>query len=92
MPVPVDFDDIPLLLGDVVLCPAVAIAQAPSHAGTIDDELALLIVHGVLHIVGYDHAEPVERDRMQRRERELLETFHWKAAAPAAFRQDHPDD
>ena len=47
----------PWLLGDVVICPAVAAANAPSHAGTYDDELALLVVHGVLHVLGIDHAE-----------------------------------
>ena len=49
---------VPVLLGDVVVCPAVAADQAPAHAGTLDDELALLVVHGVLHVLGHDHAEP----------------------------------
>ena len=48
---------VPVLLGDVVVCPAVAAEQAPSHAGTLDDELALLVVHGVLHVLGHDHAD-----------------------------------
>lgn len=75
-------DDMPLLLGDVVVCPAVAARQAPEHAGTLrhdgslEDELALLIVHGVLHVLGMDHAEPAETEAMQARERELLERFH----------------
>ena len=51
-------DPVPVLLGDVVICPDVARAQAPTHAGTLDDELALLVVHGVLHVLGHDHAEP----------------------------------
>jgi probable rRNA maturation factor len=80
---------VPVLLGDVVVCPAVAAAQAPGHAGTVDDELALLVVHGILHILGHDHAEPGETVRMLARERELLETFHWHGPAPAGFRQDH---
>ena len=45
----------PLLLGDVVVCPAVAAPAAPTHAGNLDDELALLVVHGVLHLCGHDH-------------------------------------
>src|SRR5262249_32791371 len=50
--------DLPLLLGDVVVCPAVAAAQAEGHAGSLDDELALLVVHGILHVLGHDHAQP----------------------------------
>ena len=73
-------DDVPLLLGDVVVCPAVAARNAPSHAGSYDDEIALLIVHGILHVLGHDHAEPEETTVMQARERELLEQFHRKAS------------
>ena len=65
-------DDLPLLLGDVVICPEVATANAPDHAGAPDDELALLLVHGILHLLGHDHAEPEERAAMQGRERALL--------------------
>ncbi len=68
--------DLPVLLGDVVVCPAVAARQAPEHAGTFDDELALLVVHGVLHVLGHDHAAPEETALMQAKERELLERFH----------------
>ena len=50
-----DPGDPPLLLGDVVICPAVAARNAPTHAGSYDDELALLVVHGVLHVLGMDH-------------------------------------
>ena len=66
----------PLLLGDVVVCPHVAAANAPTHAGTYDDELALLVVHGVLHVLGLDHADPEEEAVMQAKERSLLERFH----------------
>jgi len=71
-----------LLLGDVVVCPEYAAAQAGAHrgdgghAGTLDDELALLVVHGVLHVLGHDHAEPVEAEAMRARERDLLDTYH----------------
>jgi probable rRNA maturation factor len=68
--------DLPLLLGDVVVCPAVAARQAPEHAGSYDDEIALLVVHGVLHVLGHDHAEPDETAVMQARERALLDRFH----------------
>jgi probable rRNA maturation factor len=81
----------PLLLGDVVVCPEVAAEQATDHAGSVDDELALLVVHGVLHVLGHDHAEPEETVRMRSRERELLEALHWHGPAPSGFRQDHGD-
>ena len=73
----------PTLVGDVVVCPEYAAAQAaentgPLHRGTIEDELALLVVHGVLHVLGYDHADPDDADRMQARERELL-TQHYRS-------------
>ena len=71
-----DPDDMPLLLGDVVICPAIAAANAPGHAGAFDDEIALLVVHGILHLLGRDHAEPAEAAAMQGRERELLDQFY----------------
>jgi probable rRNA maturation factor len=80
---------VPVLLGDVVICPAVAAEQAPAHAGTLDDELALLVVHGVLHVLGHDHAEDAETTVMRARELALLEAHHWHGPAPAAFRQEH---
>src|SRR3954447_6588217 len=72
---PTDPTDPPVVLGDVVVCPLVAQRQAPEHAGTLDDELALLVVHGVLHLLNYDHADEHEAASMQRRERELLDQF-----------------
>src|SRR5579875_1522151 len=65
-----DPDEAPTLLGDVVICPAVAMRNAPEHAGTYDDELALLVVHGVLHLLGMDHMDDEEAEQMERRERE----------------------
>jgi probable rRNA maturation factor len=78
----------PVLLGDVVVCPAVASDAAPTHAGTLDDELALLVVHGILHVLGHDHAEPDETRVMHDRERALLEQHHWHGPAPVAFTQE----
>jgi probable rRNA maturation factor len=69
-------DDLPLLLGDVVICPAVAARNAPGHAGTYEDELALLVVHGILHLLGHDHAEAAERQAMWDHERRLLAELH----------------
>jgi probable rRNA maturation factor len=74
---PVELDELPLLLGDVVICPAVAARNAPEHAGTYDDEMALLLVHAILHLLGHDHAEPDQQARMWAAERELLEA-HWR--------------
>ena len=67
--------DPPNVLGDVVVCPAVARRQAEARGGAVDDELALLVVHGVLHLLDYDHQEDEERAVMQRREQELLARF-----------------
>jgi probable rRNA maturation factor len=89
---PPDLGDMPILLGDVVICPSVAARQASEHAGTVDDELALLVVHGVLHVLGHDHADEDERSAMRAREVELLQAHHWHGPVPAGFRQDHPDD
>jgi probable rRNA maturation factor len=66
----------PWMLGDLVVCPEVAAANAPDHAGTADDEMALLVVHGVLHLLGMDHATDDERLAMQARERDLLATLY----------------
>ena len=59
-------------VGDIVVCPAVAFANAPDHAGTERDELALLLVHGSLHLLGHDHAEVGERAEMWAAEQRLL--------------------
>ncbi len=70
-----DPGDPPGVLGDVVVCPTVASRQAAERGGALDDELSLLVVHGVLHLLNYDHAEPSETAAMQRREQELLAQF-----------------
>jgi len=67
---------VPVLLGDVVVCPEVAFANAPDHAGTYEDELALLVVHGILHVLGMDHEDPDEADAMEAREQALLAAHH----------------
>jgi len=54
----------PALLGDIVLCPEVATEQAAAAGHALLDELHLLTVHGVLHLLGYDHAEPAEEREM----------------------------
>lgn len=72
---PTDVGEPPRVLGDVLVCPAVARRQAEATGVDLDDELALLVVHGVLHLLDYDHAEPEETVTMRRREAELLAAF-----------------
>ena len=54
----------PGMLGDVVICPQVAQRQAQAAGHARDDEMALLLTHGILHLIGYDHAEPEEHTEM----------------------------
>lgn len=68
--------DLPFLLGDVVICPEVARRNAPEHAGSYDDEIALLVVHGILHLRGHDHEQDDQAALMESREAELLDRYH----------------
>jgi probable rRNA maturation factor len=90
--VAMDVTELPLLLGDVVICPSVAASQAATHAGNLDDEIALLVVHGMLHVLGADHDTSDKTKAMRERELTLLEKHHWKASAPKNFRQDHQEE
>lgn len=63
------------LLGDIVLCPEVAANQALAAGHTAADELHMLTVHGVLHILGYDHAEPDEAKQMFGLQKNLLDSW-----------------
>jgi probable rRNA maturation factor len=71
--------DMPAVLGDVVLCPSVAHAQAPRFGRTPHQELQLLTVHGLLHLLGMDHADPDQEREMFGLTDELLASF---AAGP----------
>ena len=64
------------LLGDVVVCPAVAARNADEHEVSVDDEVALLVVHGLLHLLGMDHEDEAEAERMEALERQLLDRFY----------------
>ena len=68
-------DDAPWLLGDVVLCPAYAAEQARRAGQSLEAELELLTVHGILHLCGFDHAEPQEEQAMRARTDELLDRW-----------------
>jgi probable rRNA maturation factor len=66
------------VLGDVLLCPQYATAQAPTFSRTPEDEMDLLMIHGILHLLGYDHAEPEEEHEMFGLQARLL--AEWQAA------------
>jgi probable rRNA maturation factor len=66
----------PRLLGDIVVCPSVAQANAAAHGVGLDDELALLVVHGLLHLLGMDHEVSEEAEEMEALERSLLAALH----------------
>jgi probable rRNA maturation factor len=60
-------------LGEVIISYPQALEQAKEQGHSLERELALLVIHGILHLLGYDHEEPAEEHRMRERERELLE-------------------
>ncbi len=68
--------DTPLLLGDVVICPEMAMENAKAQNKTLEEEIALLVLHGVLHIFGYDLAENNEKAVMKKREKQLLSELY----------------
>jgi len=76
---------VPGLLGDVVLCPQVAAAAARKAHHGVQDELELLCTHGILHLLGYDHADPGEHAAMFGLQDKLLAA--WRAERGAG----HPD-
>lgn len=68
------------ILGDVVLCPEVARSQADTAGHSMGEELLLLTTHGMLHLLGFDHAEPEEEKEMFGLQRQLLADFLGGAA------------
>jgi len=69
-------DGQPRLLGDVVLCPEVAASQAEQASRTVDEEIAVLVVHGILHLLGFDHRDSAEEAVMFARQAELVTEHH----------------
>jgi probable rRNA maturation factor len=63
----------PLNLGDVFICPSVVRDNSEAAGVAFDDEMALMVVHGLLHLLGYDHTRDEDAKRMELRERRLLE-------------------
>ncbi|MEZ5170241.1 MAG: rRNA maturation RNase YbeY [Acidimicrobiia bacterium] len=74
---PSEPSDPPVVIGDVVVCPAVVERNATSDGRPFDAELARVVVHGVLHLLNYDHGDDHEASSMRSREDELLAS--WRA-------------
>ena len=62
----------PLLVGDVVIAPDYVRRQADQYGIGADDEIALMVAHGILHLLGYDHQDDADAELMEYREREIL--------------------
>lgn len=62
----------PLHIGDIFICPAVVTSNAAAAGVAFRDEMALMVVHGLLHLLGYDHVVDSEAEQMEQRERDLL--------------------
>lgn len=63
------------LLGDVIICPQIVLDQAPGYGNSAADEMRLLLVHGCLHLMGYDHENPQEAEQMEALERTYLAPY-----------------
>ena len=72
---PETFETAVFMAGDVILCPSVIAAQAAPFGNTVADEARLLLVHGCLHLMGYDHEDAQEAEEMESLEREYLREF-----------------
>jgi probable rRNA maturation factor len=70
-----DDEDAELILGDVVICPSVADSNAAKLGHDLKSELDTLLVHGTLHLLGYDHQGVEDRTKMEDRQREILASF-----------------
>lgn len=70
-----DFNDPPLLLGDIIVAPEYISNQAEEYGVSFEDEISLMVVHGLLHLLGYDHQNDDEAEAMEQREREILATI-----------------
>ena len=64
------------VLGDVVVCPQVARVQAKAAGHETIDEILMLVTHGMLHLVGFDHAEPDEEKEMFGLQKQILSSFY----------------
>jgi len=67
-------------LGEVIISYPQAVIQAGEHRHSVEREITILTIHGILHLLGYDHAEPAEEHRMRVREEELLSNLEGELA------------
>lgn len=65
-------EDVPFELGDIIIAPDVAQRQAQEFGHSLEAEVSLLLVHGLLHLLGYDHIEDEDAEQMETLEREIL--------------------
>jgi probable rRNA maturation factor len=86
-----DRESLPDLLGDVVLCPRVARKQARQAGHSAQAEMEMLCVHGILHLLGYDHAEPEDEAEMFGLQAELLRAWREERQAEASEGQEGPE-
>jgi probable rRNA maturation factor len=70
-----DEEDESVMLGDVIICPEIALKNAKSLGHGLGHELDTLVVHGTLHLLGYDHQGKEDRLRMEQRSQEILDSF-----------------
>lgn len=73
-------------LGDVVIAPDVAARQARAYGNTLEEELSLLLVHGILHLNGYDHVDDADAELMEARQSEILSCWRERRGADPAGR------
>jgi len=69
------------ILGDIVLCPSVAATQAEAAGHSVMAELSMLTIHGLLHLLGYDHAEPDEEKEMFGLQADILQKYSDQAGS-----------
>lgn len=86
---PADVADVPFELGDIIIAPDVAQRQSVEFGHSFEAEVSLLLVHGLLHLMGYDHIADDEAEEMEARERTLLGA--WADAGHETVRGVHDD-
>ncbi|TQN31071.1 putative rRNA maturation factor [Haloactinospora alba] len=80
----------PGVLGDVIICPRVAERQAAKAGHSTREEIEMLCTHGILHLLGYDHAEPEEHKEMFGLQNELLAEWRSSSSEPSETGEDSP--